>query len=111
MESEVLNLVEAPPSPRDILIDFSAIADVDYTGGSVLHELYRRLRAQRIQLGLVQLDTHVTHQLTRYRFLELLGEENIYEDMESALIKFRLKEMQENQEESDSLENRLKFFI
>ena len=85
---EILELSRTEPVPKNILLDFSAIADVDYTGGQVLAELHRKLSLQNIQLGLVQVESHVMSELSRYGITEMIGQNNIYHDMTAAVLRF-----------------------
>ena len=85
---EIMELSRTEPVPKNILLDFSAIADVDYTGGQVFAELYRRLSLQNIRLGLVQVESHVMSELSRYGIIEMIGQDNIYHDMTSAVLHF-----------------------
>ncbi|MCL2774023.1 MAG: SulP family inorganic anion transporter [Oscillospiraceae bacterium] len=85
---EVLELSHTEPVPKNILLDFSAIADVDYTGGQVLAELCRNLSLENIQVGLVQVESHVMSELSRYGIMEMIGQHNIYHDMSAAVLHF-----------------------
>lgn len=68
-----------------ILLDFSAIADVDFTGGEVIAEVYEKLLKQNIYLGLVQVEAHVMNQLKRYGIIDMIDARNVFENIEMAI--------------------------
>jgi len=84
-ESDVWQLAQANPKPEKLLFDFSAISDIDFTGGQVLLGLCKRLREENIRLGIIQAAPHVIAQLKDYGVVEILGIEHIYLDLEEVI--------------------------
>lgn len=82
---EVSGLAENIPGLKNILIDFSAIADVDFTGGEVISALIKKLSAHNITLCFVRVEQHVMDSLTAYGIIDLIGDENIYPHIEVAM--------------------------
>lgn len=82
---EVTSLAKSILGLKNILIDFSAIADVDFTGGEVITELIRKLAAQNVTLCFVRVEQHVMDMLTAYGIIDLIGAENIYSHIEVAM--------------------------
>ena len=85
---DVMRLSRAEPIFGYILLDFSAVADVDFTGGQVIAELYRKLSKENIRLGLIQVEPNVMSELSRYGIVDMVGRENIYTDISSVMIHF-----------------------
>ena len=82
---EVSSLAKNILGLKNILIDFSAIADVDFTGGEVITELIKKLAAQNVNLCFVRVEQHVMDLLTAYGIIDLIGTENIYSHIEVAM--------------------------
>ena len=85
--AELTSLTLGNP-PRAIIVDCSAIADVDVTAEQELTSLVGRLHAQGIALYLTHLATPVLDQLTHYGVTTLEGL-NIEERTHEALAPFR----------------------
>jgi len=67
---DVKALVDSAPDPvRWVLLDASALSDVDYSAGIQLKELARFLRARGIEVGLVRADVNLLKTLTTYHVI------------------------------------------
>jgi len=82
---EITDLLEANPNVQELCFDFSAINDVDFTGGQTLHDFFRKLISQGIHLELVEVAPHVMDQLSDYGIMTAVGPENVYPEMVNAL--------------------------
>ena len=81
---EVLMIAKAVPDLKIILLDFSTVSDVDYTGGETLIGLYKKLEAQNISMHLTQVENRVMSQLKAYGLIDIVGKQNIHHDITSA---------------------------
>ena len=87
---EVLALARDIEELKVVLLDFSTVSDVDYTGGETLIRLCKKLEAKNISLHLTQVETHVMSQLRAYGLITIVGKQNIHHDITSA-VKFLRK--------------------
>jgi high affinity sulfate transporter 1 len=88
---EVLALAHDIPELKVLLLDFSTVSDVDYTGGETLIRLYKKLKAKNISLHLTQVENRVMSQLKAYGLVDTVGKQHIHHDITSA-VKFLKKE-------------------
>jgi MFS superfamily sulfate permease-like transporter len=83
---EALKLVtDATPAVRVLMIDFSAVGDIDYTAAYVLGKLVGILREKKIDVLLMNVTKRVSSELDRSGLTELIGAENIFEDAAGAM--------------------------
>ena len=82
---EVKRLCVEIPGVKQIAIDFSAIADVDYSASLVLLNLIKKIHTMQITVLFVQVDDHVKEQLQGYGIIETIGRENVFDRL-SALM-------------------------
>jgi high affinity sulfate transporter 1 len=84
--SEVVDLVAtAPHQVRVLLLDAAAITYMDYTGWQTTLDVYRRLKNSGVRVIVTHVDEHVRHEMKRYRLLDELGTDNVYDTMSAAL--------------------------
>ena len=76
---EVQNLCSEIPDVKQLAIDFSAIADVDYSASLVLLNLIRKMKDGQIVISFVQVEEHVMEQLISYGIIDVLGQDRVYE--------------------------------
>ncbi len=101
---EVRHLVRAAPDPvRCVIIDASALSDVDYTAGAMLGELERRLGLRGAALVFAAMDPHVHAQLTRYETLPVgpSGRSQFYDRVGDAAAAFGRGEIPPPEPSSD----------
>ncbi|MCY1351005.1 putative sulfate transporter [compost metagenome] len=76
---------ELPPPAHWLVIDASAIPQIDSTAAEMLGELADELKARDIALGLAELHTDARALLDRAGIIERIGPSMIFEGMEDAL--------------------------
>jgi sulfate permease, SulP family len=83
---EVLKLVDdATPPVEVLLIDFSAVGDVDFSSAFMLKILLGTLHDKKIDVVLMNVTPPVSAELRRSGLTELVGPENIFEDVAGAM--------------------------
>jgi MFS superfamily sulfate permease-like transporter len=86
LSQEIRALFERPEgAPAWLVIDFAAVADVDFSGGETLFDLVKEARAAGSHLAVVQLDDEVRTELGRYGFLAELGDDAVFDTVEDAV--------------------------
>jgi sulfate permease, SulP family len=101
---EVRHLVRAAPDPvRCVVIDASALSDVDYTAGAMLGELERRLGRRGAALVFAAMDPRVHAQLSRYDTLPVgpSGRSHFYDRVSDAAAAFARGEITAPQASAD----------
>jgi len=88
IHEEIKDLISHNPSINHIMMDCSAISDVDFTGGQALLELIRALHEKSIEFGLIQLSPNVREQLKRYGVMDMVGEKDDFEGMKDVMRHF-----------------------
>ncbi|HEV7309208.1 SulP family inorganic anion transporter [Ensifer sp.] len=76
---------DLPPPARWLVIDASAIPQIDSTAADMLAELHDELKDRGIALGLAELHTDARALLDRAGTADRIGKEMIFEGMEDAL--------------------------
>jgi len=82
---EIRAIVASDAGLRTICIDAGGIGDVDYTGGETLTSLVAELREHDVALVLADVSGDVRARLSRYGFVELVGEDAFYEGLGDVL--------------------------
>lgn len=77
-----------PAGTRWLVLDASAITQVDSTAAAMLEEARARLEARGVALGLAELHADVRGLLDRAGFLAAVGSQMIFEDLDDALRAF-----------------------
>lgn len=76
---------ELPPPTRWLVVDASAIPQIDSTAADMLADLHDELKQRGISLGLAELHTDARALLERAGVLEKIGPSMVFEGMEDAL--------------------------
>ena len=73
-------------SVRLIVIEANALAEIDYTGASVLADLVRRLRGRGVDVAIARLESlRAQESLARKGLLALLGQDHIFHSVQEAV--------------------------
>lgn len=70
---------------RSVIVDTSAMDDIDYTAVEQLKQSYRHLSADGITLGFSHVSPHLMRQFAEYGVIDLVGRHNIYTTLRSAI--------------------------
>ena len=70
---------------RRVIIDTSAMDDIDYTAVEHLKEVYRHLSLDGIRLGFSHVSPHLMRQFESYGVVDLVGREHMFPTLRSAL--------------------------
>ncbi|WP_395667219.1 SulP family inorganic anion transporter [Methylocella sp.] len=81
----------ALPDARWLLIDASAVTQVDSTAAAMLHEARAELAGRGVALGLAELHANVHSLLDRAGVIAAIGRDMIFEDLDDALRAFETK--------------------
>lgn len=77
-----------PANTRWLVIDASAIPQIDSTATAMLEEVHGELKERGIALGLAELHTDARAMLDRAGVIDKIGRAMIFEGMEDALLAF-----------------------
>ncbi len=81
----LLALAAAAPHPvRWVVLDLSAVADIDYSAGQMLATLLRDLRGRGMSIYLAHPED-ITDMLQRYGVLQLVGEDHVHHGVRDAV--------------------------
>ena len=82
----VLDRIKVAPTPiRRLVLCAEPMIDVDTTAADVLCELVSELQSRGVEFALAEIKHPVYEHLKRYGLIELIGEENIYPTIGSAV--------------------------
>lgn len=70
---------------KSVIVDTSAMDDIDYTAVEQLKQSYRHLSADGIRLGFSHVSPHLMRQFENYGVVDLVGKQNIYGTLRSAI--------------------------
>ncbi len=84
-ETKVLEVVAANPELRYIIIDASAINQLDATGEEVLYHLAARLKTNGIELLIAQMKKQFMDTIRRTKVIQKIGEEHFFSRVQFAL--------------------------
>ena len=91
MTARILAIADGlPPGTRWLLIDASAIAQIDSTAAATLIDLHADLAGRGIALGLAELHGEARAMLDRAGATELIGPGMVFDDLEDADRYFKL---------------------
>lgn len=68
-----------------VIIDASAMDDIDYTAVERLKKIYRQLSVDGIRLGFCHVPPYLVHLFEEYGVIDLIGKENVFATLRSAL--------------------------
>jgi MFS superfamily sulfate permease-like transporter len=77
-----------PAGTRWLVLDASAISQIDSTAAAMLEEVRADLAARGVALGLAELHARVHGLLDRAGLLALVGRDMIFDDLDDALRAF-----------------------
>lgn len=77
-----------PKQTRWLVIDASAVPQIDSTATAMLEEVHGELKKRGIALGLAELHTDARAMLDRAGVIKKIGPAMIFEGMEDALLAF-----------------------
>jgi sulfate permease, SulP family len=92
---------ELPPGTRWLVIDASAVTQVDSTGATMLEEVRAHLADRGIALGLAELHADAQGLLDRAGLLSAMGRDRIFEDLDDALRAFEARDQGGPREQED----------
>jgi SulP family sulfate permease len=84
---EILGLVDVPHPPRWLVLDASAMDDIDYTGGKVLAEIARQLKARGLVFAVADASPEIRGQLRRFGVAEHV--DHWFDGLQAARAAFR----------------------
>jgi high affinity sulfate transporter 1 len=88
-QEEVLDLVnDAHPPISWFCIDSAAIADVDWSAGATLRQVYNALNEKGIRMILAEVSVDARADLDRYGFTGLVGEGAFYETVSDVVVAY-----------------------
>lgn len=89
-KAQILDLISArEPSPRGVLIDMAATADLDVTTTDMLLDLVGDLHERSIEVLLAQVKGAVRDRMRRTGLMSRLGEDRVYLSIGSAVTDFQ----------------------
>jgi MFS superfamily sulfate permease-like transporter len=87
---ELLSLVEdADPPTRWIVLDASAIYNVDFSGGETMRQAVAELHDRGARLVIAELNDDTRRQLDRYGVSDLIGADGYFDSVGEAIDSFR----------------------
>ena len=87
---EVENLVTQDRTAiKGFVLDAEAISDIDTTGAEVLHQVLSLLDKHQVTFAVARANPQLPPLLTRYRLLELIGENRLYPTNRHAIAALR----------------------
>jgi high affinity sulfate transporter 1 len=84
LSDEIMELVEGADPPRWFVLQADAIDDLDYTGGKTLAELVDRLGERGIVFAIANPTPALRRELDRFGITEKLGQEHVFDTLQSA---------------------------
>ncbi|NOX09853.1 MAG: sulfate permease [Gammaproteobacteria bacterium] len=84
-EDRVLEIVAANPALKFIIIDASAINQMDATGEEVLHHLAERLRGADIELLIARMKREFVQTLQRTGLIDYMGDNTLFPRVQNAV--------------------------
>jgi SulP family sulfate permease len=70
-----------------IVIEANAIVEIDFTGGNVLGDLIRRLRAEGVDIALARLESvRAQENFARLGLEALIGKDHLFHSVEEAVV-------------------------
>ncbi|MEY9098734.1 MFS superfamily sulfate permease-like transporter [Sinorhizobium fredii] len=89
VRTRLLSIAEALPAGTVwLVIDASAIPQIDSTATAMIDEVQEELKKRGIALGLAELHTHARAMLNRAGVIDKIGSAMVFESIEDALAAF-----------------------
>ncbi|MGB9936743.1 MAG: SulP family inorganic anion transporter [Methanobacterium sp.] len=86
LKVEVLKLVDAADPPLKLFVlNTAGFSRVDYTSAEMFKDLHKELKARKVKFALTSMLPELRDQFDHLELTELIGEENIYENVFEAL--------------------------
>ena len=86
LKEEVLKLVDASDPPLKLFVlNTAGFSQVDYTSAEMFKDLYRELKERNVKFALTSMLPDLKDQFDHLGLTELIGKENIYENIHEAL--------------------------
>lgn len=83
-------LINTAPVPvRCVVVDASAITDIDYSAACLLRTVLQELQAQSVLVAFGRVNPFLRADMERHRITEVLGEGNIYAQLHTAVAAAR----------------------
>ncbi|KXV72378.1 SulP family inorganic anion transporter [Acetobacter cerevisiae] len=83
-------LIKTAPTPvRCIVVDASAITDIDYSAASLLRTVLQELQAKSVLIAFGRVNPFLRADMDRHRISAVLGESNIYAQLHTAVAAAR----------------------
>lgn len=87
---DITLLVDTAPQPvHCLVVDCSAITDIDYSAARVVHDVLERLKAEQIQVFFGRVLPYARADMERHHIAEAVGQQNIFEQLHVALAAAR----------------------
>lgn len=80
------------PGTRWLVLDGSALAQIDVTAAAMLQEFHRSLEADGIRLAVAELSSEATALLRRAELIDEIGETMFFDDLEDAVRAFEAEQ-------------------
>lgn len=92
LQATIADIVEAPNPPKVILLDASAVNDLDSSGDSVFRDIYRDLKRHNIRLYIAGVKAPVREVLRRSGLYDEIGGEHFFYSVEAAVKRIETTE-------------------
>ena len=93
LKEEVLKLVDAADPPLKLFVlNTAGFSSVDYTSAEMFKDLYHELKERNVKFALTSMLPDLKDQFDHLGLTELIGEENIYENVLEALKAYENRE-------------------
>ena len=87
---DIMTLVSsAPESVKCVVVDCSAITDIDYSAAQVVRDVLQRLHARGITVLFGRVAPFFLKDMERHHIIAVLGKDNIYMQLHTALASAR----------------------
>jgi high affinity sulfate transporter 1 len=88
--AQVRKVIESSPSPlRWLVIDATAVTELDYSAGQAVRELYEDLRSRGVVMALIVVRGQHHGALERYGLVDLIGANRIFQSHSACLEAYR----------------------
>ena len=87
---DITLLIDTAPVPvRCLVVDCSAITDIDYSAARVVRDVLERLHARHVQVFFGRVLPYALADMERHHIVEAVGQQNIFEQLHVALAAAR----------------------
>ncbi len=85
LEERVIELIDAEPHPRAVILDFAGVDFIDSQGSEKLREIHRLAAASDAELRVARLKSQVRGMLTGDGVLDQIGEDHVHGNVDEAV--------------------------